>query len=339
MQLLTDIIKIVMLLVILVLSLATVLFIPRVKETKNNTVKTLLYIFLGMVVFALAGLTYSFKPEYDVNGTIIVRNIIDPYIQFFPIFIYSISLIAATLVTYMDKDKYGYIIAGTGFAVLLPELLSYILNGRYDLILLGGALWALIPIIWVTMWKSKVFEPLKLKDKFFISLKAAILTYPIYLLTALVSVFGETSGLSFDVNVLKSPTLFGDIGLFILGTLWLYLLITVIIVTMMFIIHDLALHTFNIKREITAKNEIRYYREEEKEEKPPEPKPDAFKGLLNEMQIFHKYIDRVDRIRAASTIARFKNEYQTIAVRHSDGSKAETEQFIKFLEQEFKKKY
>jgi len=69
------------------------------------------------------------------------------------------------------------------------------------------------------------------------------------------------------------------------------------------------------------------------------PKVDAYKSLIEEMRVFSQYIDKVDRLRAASTIARFKQEYLTLAARHTDGSKIEAEQIIKGIDQEFKNRY
>ena len=71
----------------------------------------------------------------------------------------------------------------------------------------------------------------------------------------------------------------------------------------------------------------------------PKPKFDPFANLLKEMQVFGKYMDQVDRLKAAQTIARFKNEYQTLSAKYNEGSKAEAERTIKFIDQEFMKKY
>ena len=69
------------------------------------------------------------------------------------------------------------------------------------------------------------------------------------------------------------------------------------------------------------------------------PKVNHYAGLIEEMQVFSKYIGQVDRIKAASTIGRFKSEYQTLAVKHNEESKSDAEKMIKMIELEFMQKY
>ncbi len=49
------------------------------------------------------------------------------------------------LVTYMEGERYGLVMAGTAFAVMLPDILKFTSSGRFDLFLLGCVIWALIP--------------------------------------------------------------------------------------------------------------------------------------------------------------------------------------------------
>jgi hypothetical protein len=128
---------------------------------------------------------------------------------------------------------------------------------------------------------------------------------------------------------------------FVVISLWFFVLLTVIVVSLMFVIHDLALHTFNLRRIVKNHKEIDYTssRPVESIVDEIEPRIDAYKGLVEEMQVFHQYMDKVDRLRAASTIARFKQEYLTLAARHTEGSKAEAERLIKVIDQEFKNRY
>lgn len=338
MQFLSDLstlLHILTLTIILVCSLLVILVIPRVKIIENGKAKTILYIVLGIVAFTLVGTAYNL---WQPSGHVDAGSIVQPYIQFYPIFILSLVIAAVVLATYMDREKYGYIFAGTGFAVILPDVLTYISNGRYDLILLICVLWAIIPAIWVRTWKESVYKETTLKEKVITSLKSAIITYPVYVMTALVAAFGE-SGRGIEGSLSNVFTFAPDIIKFILVTLWLYLLITVIIVSLMFVIHGLAIQTFNIKRIITRKNEIRYI-----VVKPAEPVKekamfDAYRSLIDEMQVFYKYMDNVDRIQAAPTIARFKNEYYTLAAKYNDGSREEAEKMIKTIEMEFKNRY
>ncbi|MCD1295664.1 hypothetical protein CUJ83_11715 [Methanocella sp. CWC-04] len=327
-----------LLVLVLLLSILVVLLTPKVREIENNMIKTISYIILGILSFSLVGVAFNL---WQPSGSVDAVSLLQPYMQFYPIFILSIALSAVILVTYMEKERYGHIFAGAGFAVLLPDILTYIHYGRYDLVLLGFALWAIIPTLWVRMWKDNIYEPTTFKEKAIIALKAAILTYPVYITTGLVAIFGESQR-SIDPAVMSSLTTnMQNIVWFVLITLWLYLLINTLIVSIMFVIHDLAIHTLNIRRVVTPKQDIQYIKEQQVIIKRQEKKerPDAYKGLIEEMSVFHKYLDQVDRLRAASTIARFKNEYQTIAARYNDGSKAEAERIIKSLDQEFKRRY
>jgi len=131
-----------------------------------------------------------------------------------------------------------------------------------------------------------------------------------------------------------------QIGTFILMSLWFYLLLTVIIVSIMFVVHDLAMHIFSVRRS-ASESGIKYEVIHPVAEiiKQEEPKFDAYKGLIDEIEIFYKYMDQVDRLKAASTIARFKSEYNTLAARHDEGSKEEADRLIKLVDQEFKKRY
>jgi hypothetical protein len=315
-----------------------VLSITKIRETKNNILKTGIYIVLGLFAFALVGMAYNMWQPVNVT---VASELLQPYVQFYPIFVLSIIFTAVTLVTYMDREKYGHIFAGMGFAVVLPDLITYISNSRYDLLLLDFAIWTIIMTVWVRMWKDIIYEPSTIKEKGITALKACIVTYPLYLITSIVSVLGESPN-GFNMNAIVNVVSgLPDVLKYILSTLWLYVLIVTIIVTVMFILHDLALHTFNIRRVITSKNEIEYFKEVEEIPKPKveAPKFDAYKSLIDEMQIFQKYMDQIDRIKAASTIARFKSEYQTIAARYNDGSKSEAEVLIRSLDQEFKAKY
>lgn len=333
---------------VLLLSTVIVLIVPKVREIVNNKAKTFLYIFLGLILFTLVGMGYNVIQDMhaaDVAAQKItesnVISILYPYVQFFPLLILALALSGVVLVTYMEGEKFGYIFAGAAFAVMLPDIFKYVSSGRYDLFLLGCAVWAIIPIIWVLLFRGLVFEETTMRERVWASISASLISYLVYVSTAIIAVFGESSReLSAGaLSGLMSNS--GDILKFVVVSLWFYLLLNVIIVSLMFIIHDLALHTFNIQRTVKNRKQIEYAVIHPIEEivKEIQPKVDAYKGLVEEMQVFHQYFDKVDRLRAASTIARFKHEYNTLAVRYSDGSKAEADRLIKMVDQEFKNKY
>ena len=341
MQVLSDLpllFKILVSIIILIISIAAIVLLPKVREIENSIIKTVSYTLMGLIIFTWVGVSFNL---WEPQGTI-AAAIVEPYFpQVFPAFILAVALTIAVIITYIEKSNYAYMFAGTGFAVLLTDVLTYITYGRFDLILLGLVLWASIPVVWVYMWKDRVLEETTFKENIFISLKAALLTYPIYMCTAIISVFGK-SGRGIDMGAFGAlnENIINIIGFFI-GVLWLYLIFTVIIVTLMFVAHNFLMHLLSMKRVVTKKG-IEYIKVVPKVEAAPEaPKAkfDPYANLLQEMQVFGKYMDQVDRLKSAQTIARFKNEYQTLSAKYSEGSKAESERTIKFIDQEFMKKY
>ena len=324
--------------VIFIISIAAVVLLPKIREIENSIIKTVSYTLMGLIIFTWVGVSFNL---WEPQGTY-AAAIVEPYFpQIFPAFILAVALTIAVIITYVEKTNYAYMFASTGFAVLLCDVLTYITYGRFDLILLGLVLWAVIPVIWVYIWKDHVLEETSFKDNIFISLKAALVTYPIYVATAIMSIFGK-SGRGIDMGALSGLTdnITNVIGFF-LGVLWLYLLFTIIIVTLMFVAHNFVMHLLSMKRVVTKKG-IQYIKVIPKVEaaaEAPKAKIDPYANLLQEMLVFGKYMDQVDRLKAAQTIARFKNEYHTLSAKYNEGSKAESERTIKFIDQEFMKKY
>lgn len=334
-----DLMNILLMVIIFIISLAILFIITKVRELENSTVKTIAYIVLGLVMFTLIGISFNLWENPSSGDLLLVKDIVITYTQFYPALMMAMALAATVLVAYTEKDNYAYYFAGTGFAVLLPDLYLYMLgNGRYDLALVGCALWAVIPAIWAYFWKEKALKEIGLGEKVLTSFKAAFFTYPIYILTAIIAVFGETPR-GIDQGAISSlAQAMPDVIKFILVSMWLFYLISIIIVTLMFLAHDLVLQLLKYRRVVDRKG-IRYEKILPATSAAPKPKVNHYAGLINEMQVFSKYIGEVDRIRAASTIGRFKNEYQTLAVKYNEDSKADAEKIIKSIEQEFMQKY
>ena len=341
MQVLSDLpllFRILVSIIIFIISIAAVVLLPKIREVENAIIKTVSYTLMGLIIFTWVGVAYNL---WEPQGTF-AAAIVEPYFpQIFPSFILAVALTIAVIITYIEKDNYAYMFAATGFAVLLADVLTYTTYGRFDLILLDLVLWAIIPVAWVYIWKDHVLEKTTFMDNIFISLKAALFTYPIYLCTAIISVFGK-SGRGIDMSAFSGLTdnIVNVIGFF-LGVLWLYLLFSVILVSLMFVAHNFILHLLSMKR-VVSKKGIEYVKVVPQAEVVPEAakaKFDPYANLLQEMQVFGKYLDQVDRLKAAQTIARFKNEYQTLSAKYNEGSKAESEKTIKFIDQEFMKKY
>ncbi len=341
---------------VLLLSVVIVASIPKFREIVSNKAKLFLYLVLGLILFSLVGMGFNVVQDKYVSDIIKdnandptfnpsmagkdALSILWPYVQFYPLFIFSIAMAGVTLITFMDGEFFGYIFAGTGFAVLIPDVMKYAGNGRYDLILLGLALWAIIPVIWVFFFRDISQDNPTLRERSWAAIKAALFSYPIYAITSIVAVFGESPRMIGSDLISSITSNSNQIFAFVLMSLWFYLLLTVIIVSIMFVIHDLLMHIFNVRRTVTNKG-IKYEVVHPVAEiiAQEAPKIDAYKGLVEEIDVFYKYMDRVDRLRAASTIARFKNEYNTLAARYDEGSKAEAERLIKMVDQEFKNRY
>jgi hypothetical protein len=326
--------------VIFIISLSIVVLIPFVKRIENTRIKTIAYIGLGLVAFILVGFAFNL---WQPQNAVIASDILVPYTQFYPMLILALALSATVLITYLEKDNYSLYFAGMGFAVLLPYLYTYLfVAGRYDLALLNCALWAVIPVVWAFLWKENTLMVTTAGEKVVTSLKAAFVTYPVYLLTAIISVFGDSKrgvDLTNLTTGIQGST--SQIIMFIAVTIWLFFLISIIIVSLMFVIHDLVLHLFGYRRVCDGRG-VRYERippASSGRAAPPKPKIDHYAGLIQEMEVFGKHMEDVDRIRAASTIGRFKSEYLTLAAKYNEDSKSSAEKVIKTIEQEFMKKY
>ena len=257
MQVLSDLpllFRILVSIIILIISIAAIVLLPKIREIENAIIKTVSYTLMGLIIFTWVGVSFNL---WEPQGTF-AAAIVEPYFpQIFPAFILAVALTIAVIITYIEKDNYAYMFAGTGFAVLFTDVLTYITYGRFDLILLGFVLWAIIPVVWVYIWKDHVLEETSFKDNIFISLKASLLTYPIYVLTAIISIFGK-SGRGIDMSAFSGLTdnITNVIGFF-LGVLWLYLLFTVIIVSLMFVAHNFLMHLLSMKR-VVSKKGIQY---------------------------------------------------------------------------------
>jgi len=335
-----TLINILLMIIMFVIPLAVILAITKVREFDSGATKTLSYIALGIVLFATVGFAFNMWKIPSGGDTLIARDIVNPYIQFYPTLILALAIAAAVLATYVEKESYAYLFAGTGFAVIVPNVYEYLfVNNRYDLALLGFVIWAVIPLIWVYCWKSHALIETTRKEKFFTSLKATIFSYPIYLLTAIIAIYGESARV-INAETMKSLSSYSsDIFMFILWTIWLYFLLNIIIVNLMFAIHDLALHLLNMRRAVRGTTIHYELIPSPVKAAPAKPKVDHYAGLVSEMQVFSKYIGEVDRIKAASVIGRFKSEYQTLAAKYDDDGKADAERMIKSIEFEFMKKY
>lgn len=326
---------------ILLLSVIIVLVLPKVREIKKHTVKTALYIFLGVILFILVGMGYNVIQDLSSTSLDPSLAIVYPYTHFFSLLVLSIALAGVVLVTYMEGERYGFIMAGTAFAAMLPDLLKFTGSGRFDLFLLGCVIWAIIPVIWVALFRRLVYVDTTMRERIWASVSASLISYLVYVCTAAIAMFGERHTAPGSDVLAAVAGNSGKILEFVVVSMWFYILLTVIIVSLMFVIHDLALHTFNVRRTVRNRREIVYQSSHPVDSivKEITPRVDAFKGLVEEMRVFNQYIDKVDRLRAASTIARFKQEYLTLAARHTEGSKSEAEQLIKAIDQEFKSRY
>ncbi len=336
-----TLINILLMAAIFAISLSIILIIPRIRGIENGTVKTIVYIALGLVMFTMVGFAFNLWENPSAGDTIYAADIVAPYTQFYPPLILAMAITATVLTAYMERDNYASFFAGTGFAALLPDIYLYVFqNQHFDLALLSCVLWAMIPAIWAFIWNDATTVETTYLGKFIKALKASILTYPVYLLTSIIAVYGERGG-GIDLGVLTGIANSTDLVIkFVIGTMWFFFLFNIIVVLLMFVAHDLSLRLFSYKRVVGTRG-VTYekIRPVSAKAEAPRPKVNHYAGLIEEMQIFSKYLGQVDRIRAASTIGRFKNEYQTLAVKYNEESKSEAEKIIKKIEMEFMQKY
>ena len=82
-----------------------------------------------------------------------------------------------------------------------------------------------------------------MRERIWAAVSASLISYLIYVCTAVVAVFGEgkkTIGTDVMASITSNSS---DILRFVVISLWFFILLTVIVVSLMFVIHDLALHT------------------------------------------------------------------------------------------------
>lgn len=306
------------------------------RKVENGALKTIVHLLLGALSFTLVGVAFDL---WETTGTVIAAvDILRPYVQFYPTLILALAIAAVVFITHVERDGYAYIFAGTGFMVLLPDAYKYVFQyGRADLALLGGALWTIVFAAWAFVWKDVAMGPTTAGDRILTAFKAAFVTYPAYLLTAIVAAFGESprivDGGTLDAAANALPEIVG----FVLGTAWLYFIVTIILVALVFVVHDLLLRLTGYRRTVRKKG-IAYERVTSAVAA-EKPRVNHFAGLIGEIDSFSRDMDRIDRIRAASTIGRFKSEYQTLAARYDDADKLDAERMIKQIELEFMRRY
>src|SRR5208337_5354118 len=113
-----TLLNILLMVIIFIISLAIVMVIPKIKAIEKSTVKTIVYIGLGLLAFTLVGIAFNLWEAPQVPGVLDASVIVGPYTQFYPMLILALALAATVLITYVERENYAFYFAGMGFAVL-----------------------------------------------------------------------------------------------------------------------------------------------------------------------------------------------------------------------------
>lgn len=99
---------------IFVVSLSIILIIIRVPKIESSTVKTVVYIALGLVMFSVVGFAFNLWENPPAGDVVAAADIVAPYMQFYPALIMAMAISAAVLISYMEKDSSANFFAGPG---------------------------------------------------------------------------------------------------------------------------------------------------------------------------------------------------------------------------------
>lgn len=313
------------------LLLVTASSVSIVRLVNDRTLKAALYLVAGLATFAVVGASYI----PIVEGLNVAP--VDMYVKFFtPVLIFAIANSITVMVASIDGRKSGYIFGAMGFIVPINIVLGYgfeYVNHKPDILLLIAVLWMLIPVLWVRTLASAIEEDFSVELRAVRIIVASIKTVLIYLLLGL-SYLASQGGIDISFNVMKLidkySSLIADFSI-IAG--WYYVLSHVIIMFAMFMAHELALHAFDVKREVADGNVLYVYKE--KTEVKAE-KIDPFEPIISEMKHFQKefHTGEVNRLVATQRIAKMKSELELLLSKYEIGSRDTAVKTLAIIEKE-----
>ncbi|MCD4840488.1 MAG: hypothetical protein K8R08_00535 [Methanosarcinales archaeon] len=336
--------KVILFIGLLLISASSVSLVRQIKDT---TVKSLMYIIAGFATFWIIGATYHGSYLHLMYAA--QNNFIAPvyaelfYGDFIPVSLFAIANAIAVLVALIDGKKNGVIFGSMGIGVIIFSVafegLEFV-NSRLDILLILIVLWPLIPSFWVRSLTSTIDNPsLSIEKRFFRVLKGALLTVPIYIAIGLLTYFALTgSNTTLETFSLK---LFidnnsDDLILFALSTGYYYILPNVILIVAVFNAYEFALHAFNLKKEIARDGTITYITT--KKETIPEAKKeyDPFKDVIKDMKSFKKEFSKgkINRLVAAQKIGTYREQVDFLKSKYDIGSKEEATELLKLIERE-----
>ncbi|HIH44706.1 MAG TPA: hypothetical protein HA257_06455 [Candidatus Methanoperedenaceae archaeon] len=315
------------------LLLVTASSVSIVRLVNDRTLKDVLYMVAGLATFAVVGAAYT--PM--VEGLNVEPQ--DMYIRFFtPVLIFALANSITVMVASIDGRKSGYIFGAMGFIVPINIVLGYgfkYVNQKPDVLLLIAVLWMLIPVLWVRTLASAIEEEFSVEKRAVRTIAASIKTVLIYLLLGL-SYLVSQGGIDISFNVMKVIDTYSSIiaGFSIIAG-WYYVLSHVIIMFAMFMAHELALHAFDVKREMADDGSVVYvYKEKKKDVK--DEKIDPFEPIINEMKKFQKefHTGEVNRLVATQKIAKMKSELDLMLSKYEIGSREAAVKTLASIEKE-----
>jgi hypothetical protein len=321
------------------LLLLTAIFVIFVRTIPHNVVKTFIYLLLGFAAFWNVGSVYS---------GIISDGIPQPFLLADPNSIFGYTSVVslalansiALLIVVNDHPRRSMMFASMGFAIIIFPVAHMKLLLRPDIIVVVGALWLLTCVILTRAFSRARSPRYGSGDKVKVAIKSIFLSLPLYILLMFAYLLAaEISGGAANIpdavdRVLDIPR--SQLVYFLGGVAWRYVLFHFILLPAAMLVYDVALHAFNIERQLLKSGELRFIRKvfvPVKEEK----KEDPFLPLIKEMKKFS--VEKTDRITAAQVFSRYKSEFDILAQKHDTESKKEAEEILKKIEREIHLKY
>ncbi len=324
--------------------------VSNVRHVKDNTIKSVIYIFIGFTVFWIIGAAYT--------GSYLHLKILQPEnTQFFklftsdfvPVSLFAIGNTITVLVALVDGRKNGIIFGSMGLgAIMFPIVLFGLefVDSRPDMFLILAVLWAFMPTLWVRLLTPIINDPssFSVEKRLFKVFKSSIPIALIYIIVGLLMCF-VLMGSSTTLGTFSLSMFFEDYGnelkLFALVSGYYFILPNVILITSIFTAYEFALHAFNVRREIAHDGTFVYLTEEKKVEKKVEQfgakkEYDPFEEIIKELKDFKKEFGKgkINRIVAAQKIGTLREQVNFLNSKYDIGSKAKAIELLKQIERE-----
>jgi hypothetical protein len=320
--------------VMFLLLLITALVVPVVQLIPKNSVKFVVYIFLGFSAYWTVGAATDLAYSTDL---FLSFKYISGSFGFLPIAILAMANAIVVLIAIVDSPRYGYGFAWMGFALVVYNIaqtsnLDFV-GGRPDLLLLVLVLSSLIPSLWCYLTagaaRNLKFSAL---NRFYTAVKAGFLTLAVF--TLLVTIVTISQHQNID-NFSEVGEFFSVSSGDLLTLCWYYLLSHVAFVMVVFFANNLVLNAFDIEKEITETGDVVYHRaategyeeDEAEEENPYDP-------IIKEMKMFQDEFRKKNpnKLVCVQKIGKFKNELDLLVSKYEYGTKDDAEKILHQIE-------